>query len=160
MQNIKAMIFDWGDTIMRDYAYDGPMWKWEKVSWIEGAEKVLKEFKGRYKCIIATSAKHSDTEEMIQALQRVGADQYFDYFYSRREIGYAKPDLKFFATVAGISGFDPDQCVMIGNSYEKDIVGASEAGMTTVFFNENNTPGDYPKADHIITSLDKLLSLF
>lgn len=160
MNSLKALIFDWGDTVMRDYALEGPMWKWKKVDWIDGAEEALKKLSKEYKCIIATSADHSDTEDMIKALGMVGADKYFDYFYSKREIGYKKPDLKFFAAVAGISGYDPDECVMIGNSYEKDILGAKAAGMTTVFFNEKKTKGTYPEADHVIHSMNQLLSLF
>lgn len=36
---MKTLIFDWGDTIMRDFFLEGPMWKWKKVEWIANAEK-------------------------------------------------------------------------------------------------------------------------
>jgi putative hydrolase of the HAD superfamily len=158
---IKTLIFDWGDTIMRDYGLPGPMAHWEKVDWIPGAEKALKILSKKYTCTIATSADHSGTAEMIAALTRVGAEKYFHHFFSSQEIGFKKPDPGFFDAIAKKLSLDPSACVMIGNFYEKDIVGAKQAGMQTVWFNEtqnndNFNPESYPDADHIIFAMEQL----
>ncbi len=47
---------------------------------------------------------------------------------------------------------------MVGNLYEKDIIGAKAAGMTTVWFNEHDIQGDFPLADHIINDMRQLLT--
>ncbi|MBG0781117.1 MAG: HAD family hydrolase [Bacteroidales bacterium] len=157
---IKTLIFDWGDTIMRDFDEPGPMSEWENVAWIPEAEECLKTLSKHYVCIIATSASHSDTVEMKKALARLGADQYFHQFYSQKELGYAKPDPRFFKAVMKKSGALANETVMIGNLYEKDIIGAKQAGLTTVFFNEHNLKGDFPDADHIINRMNQLTKLF
>jgi putative hydrolase of the HAD superfamily len=157
---IKTLIFDWGDTIMRDFDEPGPMSEWEKVAWIPGVEESLETLSKKYVCIIATSAGHSDTAEMKKALARVGADRYFHQFYSRKELGYAKPDPRFFEAVLKKSAALPNETVMVGNLYEKDIIGAKQAGLTTVFFNEHNLKGNFPDADYIINNMNQLLELF
>ncbi|MFP4472129.1 MAG: HAD family hydrolase [Bacteroidales bacterium] len=155
-QPVKALIFDWGNTIMRDFELPGPMSQWQHVAWIPGAEEALKELSENYECAIATSADHSDTGKMIEALKRVGADTYFKHFFSSKDLGYQKPDPKFFQSIAEKLGVDISACVMIGNFYLKDIRGAKQAGMQTVFFNEKNLPGAYEDADEIIHSMDEL----
>lgn len=157
---IKALIFDWGDTIMRDFDEPGPMSVWEKVAWMPGAEESLQKLHKKYMCIIATSASHSDTAEMKKALQRVGADQYFQYFYSKVELGFAKPDPRFFEGVLSLSKLQAEDAVMIGNLYDKDISSAKKAGLTTVFFNETGLSGDFPDADIIIRRMHELTQHF
>ncbi len=157
---IKTLIFDWGDTIMRDFDEPGSMSGWKQVAWIPGAEESLKVLSKQYTCIIATSASHSDVAEMKMALARVGADQYFHLFFSRKELGFAKPDPRFFAAVLQKSEAKAESSVMIGNLYEKDIVGAKTAGLKTVFFNEHKLIGDFPDADLIITHMNQLTKLF
>jgi len=154
---ITTLIFDWGDTIMRDYKSPGPIAEWEKVDWITGAEAVLEILSKKYTCIIATSADHSGTDEMIAALKRVGADQYFHNFYSSKELGFKKPDPRFFTSIAKKLSLSPNECVMIGNYYEKDITGAKQAGMQTVLFNENEITGPFRDADVIILKMESLL---
>ena len=156
---ITTLIFDWGDTIMRDYNLPGPMAEWNKIGWIPGAEKALKTLSKKYRCIIATSAGHSGTEEMIAALQRVGADKYFHHFFSSKELGYKKPDPKFFTSIAKKLSLSSTECVMIGNIYEKDITGAKQAGLQTVLFNENKTTSPFIDADVIIFRMESLLEV-
>jgi len=157
---IEALIFDWGDTIMRDFKLEGPMAGWEKVAWVDGAKEILEIFTTKYTCIIATSADHSYTSDMVDALRRVGAINYFHFFYSQKELGYKKPDVRFFKEVVKQSHLIPKVCVMIGNSYEMDIVGAKKAGLTTVFFNENNLKGVFSDADYVVNKLTDILTIF
>ena len=156
---ISTLIFDWGDTIMRDYNLPGPMAEWDKVDWIPGAEEVLKVLSEKYKCIIATSADHSGTDEMIAALKLVGADKYFHHFFSSQQLGFKKPDPRFFSSITKNLSVVAAECVMIGNFYEKDIIGAKQAGMQTVLFNENNIDGPFPDADVMTTEMQILLEI-
>lgn len=153
---IKALIFDWGDTVMRDFGLPGPMHLWDKVEWVPGAEKLLQDIHENFTCIIATSADHSYTPEMIMALERLGAEKYFQKFFSQKELGVKKPDPRFFKSVIKQSGFKESDCVMIGNSYEKDIAGAKKAGLKTIFFNEFIIEGDFPDADAMVYQLHEI----
>jgi HAD superfamily hydrolase (TIGR01509 family) len=155
---IHTLIFDWGDTIMRDFALPGTMKDWPTVEYIPGAEAALKVAAAKYTCIIATSANHSDTKDMIAALERVGAQKYFHHFLSSADLGYKKPDPHFFTAITERLNLEPAKCVMIGNLYEKDIAPAKAAGLQTIFFNEKNTQGNFPQADVVIGKMNQLVN--
>jgi len=151
-----VLIFDWGDTVMRDYGYPGKMSDWEQVDWIPGMEESLNQLFPDYFCCIATSASHSTTPDMILALSRVGADRYFHRFFSSTDLGFAKPDPMFFQSICNQLKVRANRCIMIGNLYDKDIVGAKKAGMKTILFNEKDEPGIYELADIVLTSMEML----
>jgi len=154
---IKTLIFDWGDTVMRDFTqYPGPMAYWPKVEAINGIENALKYLKKKYILCIATNAKESDTNLVIKALERVNLKKYFNYFYSSYDLGYKKPDSNFFLTIAKNINVKTSECVMIGNDYEKDIIGAKLIGMKTILFNKKIKKNDFCYADDIIFSMTDL----
>lgn len=155
---IKNIIFDWGDTVMRDYPeLPGAMCDWEHVELIPGVEPVLQDWSKKYTLIIATNAGVSDTEAMIRALKRVGVDVYFSHFFSSKELGVTKPDPTFFLQVCLLAEVSVNETIMIGNDYEKDIEGAKTAGLKTIFFNEKRREGDFPSADLIISKMEELI---
>jgi len=41
---IEQLIFDWGGTIMIDYAFPGPMYLWDRVDWVPGAKQYFSAF--------------------------------------------------------------------------------------------------------------------
>jgi putative hydrolase of the HAD superfamily len=153
---ITTLIFDWGDTIMRDLKLQGPMKDWDHVEWVPGAEKMLQKVSPHFNCCIATSASHSGTSEMISALKRVGADIYFHQFLSSADLGYSKPDPEFFKGITKALGTEPEECISIGNLYEKDISPAKQAGLKTIWFDESKANGNLPDADHIINEWKEL----
>jgi len=160
-RDIKALIFDWGDTVMRDFPEkSGPMAYWDRVEWIPGVERILEKFYKKYMMVIATNAGASDTKDMIKALERIGAGKYFQYFFSSKDLGYQKPDPRFFTSIASHIGVLPENCVMIGNIYETDISGAKASGMLTIFFNERNINAFFPDADFVIKSFDQFSDFF
>ena len=154
---IENIIFDWGDTVMRDYPeLLGAMCDWPHVELIPHVYPALAELKSKYTLVIATTAGVSDTAAMIRALERVEVKEMFGKFYSSKELGVAKPDPRFFTEVCRRAGLQPQRTVMVGNDYEKDIVGARTAGLKTVFFNEKLKLGDFPSADLIIHTMKDL----
>jgi putative hydrolase of the HAD superfamily len=151
----KILLFDWGNTIMVDFNLPGPMFNWVKVAWVPGAEKALKAL-SEYTCCIATNAGDSDSVVVKKGLARVGADRYFSFIFSSRDIGFEKPDPGFFRFVIQGLGTDPANCIMIGDNYEKDIAGAKPAGMKTILFNPSDRKGPYPLADLVISRMEEL----
>ncbi len=153
---MPLLIFDWGDTVMVDYDNEGPMYTWDKVDDIPGIKEALTELSKKYPCCIASNADYSGREELIRALKRVGVEKYFRNYFSSKDLGYEKPDKRFFLNIANEMHFQPVDCVMIGNNYKKDIEGAKNVGMKTILFCENEN-GDYPAADIVISSMDRLV---
>ncbi len=157
---IKAIIFDWGDTIMRDEPGNNtPMYSWDNVSYVDGAENLLQLLYKDYIMVIATNAGQSDTKAMIKALKRVGADKYFHYYFSSKDIGFEKPDKRFFLSIVNNINLNPEECIFIGNIYEKDIVGSKDIGMTTILFNENKIVNNFQKADFIVNSMTNIIDV-
>lgn len=155
---MKAIVFDWGDTVMRNFPdKQGPMYTWDTVLWVPGMKNVLESLKNNYILVIATNAGESDTDAMKRALRRIDAEKYFRYFFSSKDLGVEKPDKRFFLRIAENIDVEPEDMMMVGNSYEKDIIGASIAGMKTVYFNEKKRFGDFIHADFIIYSMEELL---
>ncbi|MEI7594174.1 MAG: HAD family hydrolase [Bacteroidota bacterium] len=160
MEKFKAIIFDWGNTLMRDFTqYPGPMAFWPEIEVIEGVKEVLKSLKGKYALCIATNAGESDTALMIESLKRGEIDIYFDYFFSSKDLGYKKPDPNFFKIIADKMNVSAMDCVMVGNDYEKDIVGAMQLNMKTIWFNEFGVQIDNAKCDFEIRSIFDLLEV-
>lgn len=157
---IKVLLFDWGDTIMRDdLTLPGPMAYWEKVSWIPGLRDALHHtLSHKYICVVASNSGESDTPLMIKALQRIYADEYFYDFFTSYDIGCEKPDVRFFRFIADKMKVNPNECIMIGNNYQKDIEGAKNAGMFTIWFNEENkTQLNAAAADQTIHQMSELI---
>jgi len=158
MTKIKVIFFDWGDTVMRDFPqFSGPMCDWPKVEYIPGVEKVLQSLHGQHVLVIATNAYDSGTEQMRKALRKVGAEKYFNHFFSSKDLNVEKPDKRFFIELITRLNVAPEECLVVGNSYEKDVIPASQAGLKAVFFNERIQSGDHSVADFIIHSMSELM---
>jgi FMN phosphatase YigB (HAD superfamily) len=155
----KNLLFDWGNTIMVDFVLPGPMCSWNKVALVEGAENALQILSEKYDCHLATNAGASTTKEVRLALSRVDVDKFFSGIFLADEIGFDKPDIRFFNAIIDRLGISPDSFVMIGDNYFNDCVGAKKAGMKTVFLNANRVTGSFPMADAVIRTFDELINL-
>jgi putative hydrolase of the HAD superfamily len=157
MNTIRAVIFDWGDTVMCDFPeYPGPMAYWPKVEAVPGIEKALQHLPKDFICSLASNAVASDAELMGLALSRVNLRQYFQYLFTSRELGYKKPDPAFYREILRRLQLKPEDCIAVGNSYEKDILPAKTVGMHTIWYLTHPGSVPAPCADFTLTSMDEL----
>ena len=80
---------------------------------------------------------------MIEAknrLKNLNIDLYFKEIIGTDQV-LNKPNPEAFKKAIGNN--KPNECVMIGDSMEKDIIGASEAGLNTILFDDKNKYSDY-----------------
>lgn len=160
MNDIKVVIFDWGDTLMKDFKnYNGPMYSWPHVEVLPKVENILSKISSFYKCCVASNAGCSDAELMKLALERGGIDNYFQYFFTSKELGYNKSDSNFYLEITKRLKIKPNECVMIGNDYINDIIPSKEVGMKTIFISTDGNV-NYNKADYIIRSMEDLLVIW
>ncbi len=95
---------------------------------------------------------------------RIGSSpipQYFKKMFISEEIGFNKPDVRFFEAVfSEISDFQKDKAVIVGDSLSSDIRGGKNAGITTVWFCPSGAaaPAD-TQPDYRITKLNELPAL-
>ena len=96
----------------------------------------------------------------IQASRIEGANlkKYFKDFFVSENIGFDKPDARFFACCfSNIPDFDKKKAVVIGDSLTSDIKGGKNAGVLTCWFNVGGKPVPLiNKPDVVIRSLAEL----
>lgn len=66
-------------------------------------------------------------------LERLGLMEYFDFMVTSEEAGLEKPSPAMFEAVLAKAGCPAAECVMFGDNYAKDIVGARGVGMDAVW---------------------------
>ena len=155
---IQALVFDWGDTLMRVLpGASGPMADWETVELVPGVAQALAEL-GRYTCCVASNAGDSDARLMAKALERVGIRRHFAFLWTSQELDCIKPDSRFFAAVLSALDLPAAACVMIGDSYARDIEPAHALGMRTVWLAPAGAVDQpaRPAADVIIHNMAQL----
>jgi putative hydrolase of the HAD superfamily len=110
-----------------------------------GAVEVLRALRERgMKLGIVTNGLSETHREKI-ALLRIG--EFFDAIFLADEVGMIKPDPLLFAHACRSLGGAPARSAMVGDRYERDIRGAREAGLFTIWLNvraEELPPGAAP----------------
>ncbi len=73
------------------------------------------------------------TIKQYEKLVRLGLHHFFDSVVTSQEAGVEKPDIAIFTMAMERMGCKAENSVMIGNSFNDDILGAVNAGMSAVF---------------------------
>jgi len=91
-------------------------------------------------------------------LASAGLAEYFETVVVSGDYGYRKPDKRIFETALSRMNLRPEEVVFVGNDMYRDIWGAHEMGMKTVFFRSNQ--GDWrsrgAEPDYIIYNFREL----
>jgi putative hydrolase of the HAD superfamily len=135
----RTVLFDWGDTVMRDNpVLTVPMVEWQTVEAVEGIAEVLAYLRssGR-QVILATSADISNEEQIRGALRRVDLAGYFARIYSFKNTGLPKGEA-FYLHILSDLGIPAAEALMVGDHFAKDIQAANAVGIFAVWFNPRN----------------------
>lgn len=118
--------------------------------------------------VIQTLAKSYDlyiTSNGNKEVQRGRLDKselkpHFKDIFISEEIGYNKPDIRFFeACFARIPNFEKDACMIIGDSLTSDIAGGKQAVIHTCYLNLNGAHPASDKPEYTIYHLRELLTI-
>ncbi|MFY9720287.1 MAG: HAD family hydrolase [Candidatus Cybelea sp.] len=110
-----------------------------------GALELLRALKERGVKLGLVTNGLSETHREKIALLRIS--ELFDAIFLADEVGMIKPDPLLFAHACRTLGGAPSRAVMVGDRYDRDIRGAQEAGLFTVWLNvraEELPPGATP----------------
>ena len=127
---------------------------------IKGANEILDHLKGRYILAVASNGPLAQQENRLRI---AGMDGYFSKLFVSESIGHSKPSKQFFEhclrelNVGKDEAILPEEILMIGDSLTSDILGASEFGIATCFFDKrgNNDTGQL-SPDYVISELSEL----
>jgi putative hydrolase of the HAD superfamily len=85
---------------------------------------------------------------------------YFDYVLTFEDTGKRKPSPHPFEKALSMLSIKPEEALMVGDWPERDIVGASQVGIRTVFAKYGNTFGIFESgADYEIDDILELLGI-
>jgi putative hydrolase of the HAD superfamily len=90
--------------------------------------------------------------------RELGIDTLFDTIIDSAVIGIRKPNPQIFAHALDSLGICAQDAIVVGDSYDRDIIPAKTLGCTTVWLRGRSWRGndDISSADHIISSLKDL----
>lgn len=116
-----------------------------------GTIEILEYLAEKYQLHIITNGF-----EEVQHLKLLnsGIKDYFRSITTSEEVGLKKPHPSVFNAAMKKASAAPQKSIMIGDSFEADIVGANNAGMHTLFFNYRKE-----KVSPLVTSIHKLLQI-
>lgn len=96
--------------------------------------EVLEELRPRYLLAALSDAQSAWARP---ELRTVGLESYFTPIVVSGDLGYRKPDPRIFGLALARMHLRPEEAVFVGNDMFRDIYGARQVGLRTVFFATN-----------------------
>ena len=120
------------------------------------SREVLLQLKQQYPLVLVSNFYGN----ISTVLKEMGMDSLFDNIIESAVVGVRKPDPKIFTLGVEALQMVPEEVTVVGDSYDKDIVPAKQAGCQTVWLKGKGWTDEEPDgkaADRIISQLDELL---
>lgn len=96
---------------------------------VESAAKVLEPLSKKYPMVLVSNFYGN----ISNVLKQYGIDSYFRKIVESAVVGVRKPDPKIFTLGVEALGLNAADCLVVGDSYRKDIVPALEAGCRAIW---------------------------
>jgi len=125
---------------------------------INGAEELLEKLSGNVRLYLASNGTAAVQNPRIASS---GIEKYFDGIFISENVGFNKPDKRFFEAIfKTVPEFSHDETLIVGDSISSDIKGGKNAGIKTCLFNpEKKKISADVIPDFEISSLSELLTL-
>ena len=111
---------------------------WELLDSLRAADRTV---------ILLSNAQSCFTRPELDLLDMTDR---FDHIYISSEVGFKKPDPRFFGAPLADLGLDPSACLMIGNDPLCDVGGAVAVGMDAAFIRSALSPKQSPEPAHMV----------
>ncbi len=138
------------------YAYTDALT--EQMFMIDGAVDICRSLSKKYRMYIVTNGI-----EYVQRtrFERSPIKDFFDGVFISGEVGYEKPDIRFFKTVEDrIPDFSKEKTIIIGDSLTSDMKGGLNFGIDCCYYNpEGKKPPENMAIKYTITELSELLEI-
>ena len=123
-----------------------------------GALNLLRDLKARGKRLGLVTNGVSETHRDKIALLQI--TEYFDAIFLADEVGMVKPDPLLFAHACQKLQSSPSRSAMVGDRYDRDIFGALEAGLFTIWVNvrKEDVPPGSPAPHAIVRTIAEAAS--
>lgn len=109
----------------------------ENTRAVPGVLDLIKALKPSVSIGVVTNGLH---DIQLQKLRVCQAETLADYIVISGDLGVRKPEKVIFEYALSQSGAKPEEAVLIGDSWELDILGASGCGISTIWINRYDKP--------------------
>ena len=121
----------------------------------EGAIELLEVLKNRFRLHIITNG--FDKVQQFK-IENSGIESFFEFVFTAEKVGFKKPHPEIFIQSLKTVNTTAEASIMIGDSFEADILGALNQGMQAIHFNSHNE--EVHTKCPIVYSLAELKALF
>lgn len=127
---------------------------------MEATRKVLDSVSSQYPLVLVSNFYGN----IHSVLRSYNIDKYFHKVIESAAVSIRKPDPQIFALGVDALGLSPQEILVIGDSYRKDIVPAHSLGCRTVWikgqgWDATDESNDISCADNVIKNLSEILQL-
>ena len=102
-------------------------------------------------------------KQVLSLLKRESLLGNFAHHFTQDDFSITKPDPRYYEQIASACGVQPEQCIMVGDRIDKDIIPAKQVGMKTILIRvglhknqQPRTPDELPDLE--LPSIDGLAS--
>ena len=99
---------------------------------VPGAKETLERLHNKGYRLFAASNSFGHLQR--SRLEQAGILHFFEDTYISMDIGYDKPDVRFYEEALRRCGLQANEVLMIGDSMTTDVLGAQNAGMDALYF--------------------------
>ena len=125
---------------------------------VDGVENTLEALRSKGYRLFAASNSFGHLQR--RRLQRADILHYFEDTYISMDIGYDKPDKRFYLEALKRADLQPNEVLMVGDSMTTDILGAKAVGIDTCFFNRRPESAlEHEAVDYEISTLNQLATV-
>ncbi|PIZ51430.1 hypothetical protein COY27_03505 [Candidatus Woesearchaeota archaeon CG_4_10_14_0_2_um_filter_33_13] len=128
-QNIEKLVGLWNKSWMLAKPYP-------KVT------EMLHQLKSKYKLILVSN---SDCISIERVLDKFELRNLFDNIFLSYKVGLIKTDKNFFKHVLSELGLNVEDCIMVGDSIQSDVMSAKRIGMKAILIDRKNNRDFQPK---------------
>ena len=121
----------------------------------EGAIELLEGLKNRFRLHIITNG--FDKVQQFK-IKNSGIESFFEFVFTAEKVGFKKPHPEIFIQSLKTVNTTAEASIMIGDSFEADILGSLNQGMQAIHFNSHNE--EVHAKCPIVYSLAELKALF
>jgi len=124
----------------------------DKMEAFKGIYEILKSYNGKI-CLL------TDLTANIQhrKVKKLKLDSYCNYIVTSEEAGKEKPHPYMFLMALQKMGLNIQDVCMIGDNLKKDIFGASNLGIKSIWLNRSNKDESFNK--HLVTEIHEIMEL-
>lgn len=127
-----------------------------KLGFYSGVWETLKKLSGSYRMAAVSDGQKIWAEAEFKSLK---LGEVFEFAVISGEHGFRKPDPRMYEAALKKLHMKASEVIFIGNDMYRDIYGAHQMGMKTVFFHSNQGEQDFcgAEADYVIYEFPELL---